>query len=661
MDVTDGAAKLRARRSRPAAGWSPRASRQGSPTIRLTDVRVTKFRCIDDSTEVHLEPESTAIVGRNEAGKTAFLEALRRLSPIDGVGFDLVQDYPRPQLAAYRPRHATDPEIGVTGKLLLDDEDVADVERRFGRGVIKKRQIIVKRDYQNRLQVQMELDEGALVRALVAARADLPEDVGAAAADAPTLAALVDVLTGAEGPEAASLGLVVARLAEVPLVSRVWKDVLAAKMPRVMLFSELDIVPSAVALSRLRDPEALRDPGVATAAALLDVAGLTAADLDPDAQSHEELRSRIENAALGVTEELRRFWTQEHDLEVLVDVTPAGARDALFEPGTPVLRIRIGSRRERVSLPVSERSRGFNWFFSFLVRLAHLANHATSVVILLDEPGRSLHALAQADFLRFVEQRMAPDHQLVFATHSPFLLDPTQLGRVRVVSRTAVRGTIVTSDLTKADADSLIPLRAAAAGAVVDDVLPSGPGLVVREASDLIWLRGFSEQAMKRKKTGLDARWSIAPVGGAAGLVELALAAGRGGREAVMLFQPTPAESVQLAQLAATHLVDTNRYMTLDPIAPGATVLEDLLDVQYWLALVREAYRLEVPINDSDLPASGTIIDKTRAVLKARGITLDRLTVADLGLRRLGSSPVPPSTVDRFVRLFETLNALLPP
>jgi len=610
---------------------------------------------------VHLEPEVTAIVGRNEAGKTAFLEGLRRLSPIDGVGFDLVHDYPRTQLAAYRARHTSDPEIAVVGRFTLDDEDVADVERRFGRGVVKGRQVVVKRDYQNRLQVLLDLDEGALVRALLTARADLPEALRHAFEGAPTLAALAELTAGTPDPAAASVHMIAVRLAEVPLVSRVWKDVLATRMPRVMMFGELDIVPSAIALDTLRDPAALRDPGVATAIALLDVAGLTAADLDPDEQSHEELRARIENAAAGVTEELRRFWTQEHDLEVLVDVTPASAKDIAFAPGAPILRIRIGSRRERVSLPLSERSRGFNWFFSFLVRLAHLGNHASSVVLLLDEPGRSLHALAQADFLRFVQQRMAPDHQLVFATHSPFLIDPTALGRVRVVSRTAVRGTVVSQDLTKADADSLVPLRAATAGAVADDVLPAGPCLVVREASDLLWLRGFSEQAVKRKKVGLDPRWAVTPVGGAAGLIELALAAGRGGREAVMLFEPTPAESVQLAQLAATHLVDGNRYIALEPILPGATVLEDLLDVQYWLALVREAYRLEVPINDTDLPASGTLVDRTRAVLKPRGISLDRLAVADLGLRRLGSSPVPPATVDRFVRLFETLNALLPP
>jgi len=611
---------------------------------------------------VHIEPETTALVGRNEAGKTAFLEGVRRLSPIDGVGFDLVHDYPRHLLGAYRGKHPTDPDIAVSAKLVLDDDDVREVERRFGRGVLKKRVITVKRDYLNRLQVQADLDESALVRALVASRDDLSAEARQSAERAPTIADVVTrMLTLAEpGPQA--LVAVGRKLGETPLLSRVWKDVLSARMPKIMMFGESDMVPSAIALDDLRDPEKLKDPGVATAAALLDVAGLTAEDLDPDTQSHEELRSRIENAALGVTEELRRFWTQDDDLEVLVEVTSAGARDFDFTPGTPVLRIRVGSRKERVSLPLAERSRGFNWFFSFLVRLAHLGNHASSLIILLDEPGRSLHALAQADFLHFVRMRLAPDHQLVFATHSPFLLDPARLDSVRVVLRPPGKTTVVTADLSAADDDTLMPLRAVVRGDLADATLPRGPSLIVRDPAELMWLRAFSEQVQKRKKGGLDPRWSIVPVGGAAGLIELALASGHAGRQAVALFDPAPDERDAVKHLAQTQLVDSQRFFSIGAFfgQPGA-VLEDLIDVQYWLALVREQHRLDPPINDTDLPSDGNILERTATTLLRRKLAFDRLGMADLGLRRLGSAPVPPSTIDRFARLFDAVNALMLP
>ena len=92
--------------------------------MKLTHVRVTKYRCIEDSSEVAIEPDITALIGRNESGKTAFLEAMRRLNAADGSRFDVTADYPRAQLGAYRRRHARSPDVAVTAKLVLDDAEV---------------------------------------------------------------------------------------------------------------------------------------------------------------------------------------------------------------------------------------------------------------------------------------------------------------------------------------------------------------------------------------------------------------------------------------------------------------------------------------------------------------------------------------------------------
>ena len=49
--------------------------------MKLTTVRVRMFRNILDSTEVAIQPDVTCLVGKNESGKTAFLQALWRLNP----------------------------------------------------------------------------------------------------------------------------------------------------------------------------------------------------------------------------------------------------------------------------------------------------------------------------------------------------------------------------------------------------------------------------------------------------------------------------------------------------------------------------------------------------------------------------------------------------
>ena len=60
----------------------------------LESARVENFKCIDDSTEFSIR-SLTALVGKNESGKTALLKALYRINPILPVdGNFLDTEYP---------------------------------------------------------------------------------------------------------------------------------------------------------------------------------------------------------------------------------------------------------------------------------------------------------------------------------------------------------------------------------------------------------------------------------------------------------------------------------------------------------------------------------------------------------------------------------------
>ena len=54
-------------------------------------------------------------------------------------------------------------------------------------------------------------------------------------------------------------------------------------------------------------------------------------------------------------------------------------------------------------------------------------------ILLLDEPGLSLHASAQKDLLRFIDEKLAPEYQVIYTTHSPFMIDSLKLNEVRTV------------------------------------------------------------------------------------------------------------------------------------------------------------------------------------------------------------------------------------
>jgi len=634
--------------------------------MKLTHARVTKYRCIEDSTDVPIEADITALIGRNESGKTAFLEAVRRINPADGARLDVVTDYPRNQLAAYRRRHDKSPDTVVNARFELNDDDVREVERRFGKDILSAREVRVRRDYKGQLAVDLSVNEPMVVAQLVAKRHDLEGEAKAAAAAAQSFRDLLNRLephiTASRG--AGVLYQVAQQLQANPLDRRIWNESLATRLPRFISFGEADVMPGAIAIESLTDPAQKNRPGVATVLALLDLAGVEPAELLPGAQSYEELKARIEASALSVTDELVTYWSHDKDLEVTIDVAPAGPRDPGFKPNTPVLRIRVGSRRRRTSLPLGERSRGFAWFFSFLVRLCQLGEYASPLVLLLDEPGLSLHAGAQGDFLRFLEERLGPGHQVLYTTHSPYMLDALRLDRARGVSMVPNKGTRVFADLGLVDEHTLLPLRAAVGAAFVGKLAPTGPTLCVREPSDMVWLRAMSAETERRGKVGLDPRIQVVPLGGMTGLIPYVIATSRKGDSLILLHDTEPGAPLSptfLLKLAQSKLVTGLKIVSLAPFSAAespADTLEDLVDVPLWLSLVTEGHKLSPPMSEDELGREGGIIARTHKGLEGSGERLDRLRVAEMLIRRAGS-PLPPGTVDRFARLFEAINASL--
>ena len=82
---------------------------------------------------------------------------------------------------------------------------------------------------------------------------------------------------------------------------------------------------------------------------------------------------------------------------------------------------------------MENRSTGLQWFFSFfLVFLNEKNDSHYGSILLLDEPGITLHPMAQKDLFAFFEN-LSKDNQLIYTTHSPFLMDPDKLDQVKAV------------------------------------------------------------------------------------------------------------------------------------------------------------------------------------------------------------------------------------
>lgn len=137
--------------------------------------------------------------------------------------------------------------------------------------------------------------------------------------------------------------------------------------------------------------------------------------------------------------------------------------------------------------------------------------------MLLDEPGLSLHAAAQGDLLRFIDEALAPNYQVLYTTHSPFMIDSLKLNEIRTVYDTQDKniGSIVSDALEEKDSTTLFPLQAALGYNIAQNLYISEKNLLVEGISDLAYLNYFSELLESKGKVGLKDGITIVPVGGA--------------------------------------------------------------------------------------------------------------------------------------------------
>ena len=101
--------------------------------MKLINARVMKFKSIDDSGDVAIDPTVTVLVGQNEVGKSAFLQALYKARAADNSGeYDREMDYPRIALNDYEETHGDEPADVVALTYELNTEEVDAINKELG-------------------------------------------------------------------------------------------------------------------------------------------------------------------------------------------------------------------------------------------------------------------------------------------------------------------------------------------------------------------------------------------------------------------------------------------------------------------------------------------------------------------------------------------------
>jgi predicted ATP-dependent endonuclease of OLD family len=433
-------------------------------------------------------------------------------------------------------------------------------------------------------------------------------------------------------------------------------EIAQARLPEFFYFADYSKLPYTVKIHDVLKNDKLGDPE-ATARALLMLGGTdTDYMLNPD---YERRKRELENVANVLTDDVNKYWSQNSELRVQPDITQRTVQNG---PGHQTvldeMKLRIWDNRHSLSLPFTEHSSGFQWFFSFLAAFSEYERRDPPVVILLDEPALGLHAKAQADFLRFIEERLTKRCQVIYTTHSPFMVQPGRLERVRLVEdRGKEQGAVVSSDVLTRDRDTLFPLQGALGYDLVQHLFVAENNVVVEGTSDYAYLRLVSDFLASKNRTSLNPKWSIVPVGGADLIPTFVALLGNHLRVTVLVDSRKEGHQ-KLERMAMDGYLDKERIILIGEILGRKTGdIEDLFAEEEYLGLYNKAFGKA--IEPKELKGSDPIVAR---IARMEGVErFDHGRPADVLLREREGvlTKLSEKTLQRFEKLFKRINDTL--
>jgi energy-coupling factor transporter ATP-binding protein EcfA2 len=648
--------------------------------MKLVSATVGPYKSIVTPQEVSLDERVTVMVGQNEAGKSAILEAIYKTRPVPpgDAEFKVLLDFPRKNLNRYEREHPDFDTTVVRLTYRLTDAEHKVIENVVGTAIPAPFEFTVDYRYDNKHRIAFNIDEGKTLSAEIAKQ---PLDVAlkTAVEKARSYPEAIKILEShdldAEGASLLSdLEQRVKTAGDWLVPSFEGYKAIEKFIPRFLYFDEYNILPGKTNLRQLKQRRDSNKLSVSDRS-VMALLSLAAVDLDEllREKSHEETVARLQGSSIDVSDRVFEFWKQNEFLEVEFSIDEDTTDDPPFDNG-PNLYIAIKNQRHRVSVPFDQRSKGFIWFFSFIVWFDDAQAQAESsapLILLLDEPGLNLHALAQADFLRYIKH-LGDVHQVVYTTHSPFLVESDALDRVRVVEDRDNSGTTVSDRLDSKDPKSIFPLQAALGYTIAQNLFISERNLLIEGPADLIYLQNASAILEKPGRASLDPRIVLVPVGGLDKVATfIALLAGNQLKFAVCVDKATIPDQ-RLKEMVMQKIVSDKALMDFgmfrQPKAgpTDATDVEDLFEVPHYLAIFNAAYAGDlkgVAIAESDLPTGTRIVERINKALVSKGINVrpsggfNHFLVASRAVA--AGLTLLPSEELAFEELFKAANALL--
>jgi len=694
--------------------------------MQLTAFKVTNYRSVKDSGWIDTS-EITSLIGTNESGKTNLLMPLWKLNPAKEGEIKLLSDAPRKDYNAYRQMEDK-PEF-IHARFALSDALATTVATKTGKAMDDVRLVEVSRNFDGNYRVHFpnaEADASVDAATLRAAFDGAATDITAATTSGKNDDALkadllrrlkeggttLDAFDGSVGKDgitklqgvidqaalknapqrstvAPRFGQVVDLLGEHAArftkpgpddneeVFKLVKDHLPVFV-YYTTYGNLDseiYLPHEIANLKRVDLTGKAEARARTLRVLFDFVRLEPEEIlelgkDWDEQKgkpndaqiqvlNDKKKERsilLQSAGTELTTKFREWWKQ-------------GVYRIRFEADGDHFRIWVSDDKRPEEIELEGRSTGLQWFLSFyLIFLVESKAAHNGAILLLDEPGHSLHPIAQKDLAVFFEN-LAGSNQLLYTTHSPFLVDADHLDRVRAVFVDDAGLTAVSTNLragrSAAESRSIYPVHAALGLSVSDTLFQGCRPVVVEGQSDQFYLSAIKNVLVSAGRIKPSREILFIPTSGAKAIKTVAaILGGKDNDLPVVLCDGDAAGATLAKNLKAEMYADVSGrvVMVSDVCSTTEAETEDLFPTFYIGPIIERYLRGPADAPFTATEGTGPIIPQVKAYAAKHGIPLAdgwKVEVAKLAKSNLPATITTDAgwkaTLDVWQALFERL------
>lgn len=530
--------------------------------MKLVSFRVKNYKTIDDTGWIDVD-DISCLVGVNESGKTNIITALLKLNPVDqSIKINPLQDFPRSRYS--REKDLLSNVVFIEACFKLDESMQINIAQDGEDETIVAYSYLKVKKYYNDVCLYYAFDDIEDIDNDCKLKSIKLEEIDE------KIPNFIYYASYANLDSELHLPTIISNESRYNELSEKTKNKI--KTLRV-LFDYINLKPQEI-----RDLGKEVNQGSVKSDAVIE-------------QENEKKKEReilLDSAATSITKDFREWWKQ-------------GNYIFNFSVDGDYFRIWVSDSIRHDKIELENRSSGLQWFFSFfLIFMAEANKGHKNTIILLDEPGHTLHPMAQKDLSHFFNE-LSKQNQLIYTTHSPFLVDPMNITQTKVVYFEENGITNISSNLqiNKAAAKkSIYPVNSAIGISVSDSMLIGCKPVIVEGVSDQIYMTQIKRILMRNSDFMSTEELIFMPVDGTKNIKPVvAIISGRDNILPFVIIDDDQIGKEKKKTLEKGLYVDEkNKIISISDYVIGDIVdaeIEDFIDKNEFIESFNKTFRLE--------------------------------------------------------------------